>query len=37
MEFSESEDHSDIRAAVRKVCGDFPDEYWRACDEEQPG
>ena len=34
MEFSESEEISEIRLAVRRVCRDFPDEYWRACDEE---
>jgi acyl-CoA dehydrogenase len=34
MEFSETEEHSEIRDAVRRVCRDFPDEYWRSCDEE---
>lgn len=34
MEFSESQDHAEIRDAVRRVCRAFPDEYWRACDEE---
>lgn len=27
------EDYSDIREAVRRVCADFPQEYWRAKDE----
>ncbi|MBI2710882.1 MAG: acyl-CoA/acyl-ACP dehydrogenase [Actinobacteria bacterium] len=27
-------DHDDIRAGVRRVCRDFPDAYWRACDTE---
>jgi acyl-CoA dehydrogenase len=34
MEFSEGEEVSEIRQAVRRVCRDFPDEYWRGCDEE---
>jgi acyl-CoA dehydrogenase len=34
MHFQESEEHALIRAAVRKVCADFPDEYWAACDSE---
>jgi acyl-CoA dehydrogenase len=29
MDFSISDDLKDIRAAVRQLCGDFPDEYWR--------
>jgi len=28
-------DYSEIRAAVRKLCGDFPPEYWRALDRER--
>ncbi|MBX2824657.1 MAG: acyl-CoA/acyl-ACP dehydrogenase [Gammaproteobacteria bacterium] len=28
-------DHSDIRESVRKLCRDFPGEYWRTCDREQ--
>jgi acyl-CoA dehydrogenase len=27
------EDYSDLRAAVRKICEDFPGEYWRKLDE----
>ncbi len=34
MDFSLTEEHEDIRAAVRQVCRDFGDDYWRACDEE---
>jgi acyl-CoA dehydrogenase len=34
MNFSEDEDHAEIRAAIRRVCKDFPDEYWRDCDEQ---
>lgn len=29
------EDYSDIRDAVRKLCGQFPDEYWRKLDRER--
>lgn len=29
---SESEDHAGIREAVRRVCSDFPDSYWRELD-----
>jgi len=28
-----SEDHSDLRAAVRRLCAQFPGEYWRAVEE----
>jgi acyl-CoA dehydrogenase len=34
MNFSEDEDHAEIRAAIRQICKDFPDEYWRECDEQ---
>ena len=27
--------HEDLRAGVREVCADFPDEYWRALDEKR--
>ena len=27
------ENHEDLRRAVREVCADFPNEYWRALDE----
>jgi acyl-CoA dehydrogenase len=35
MDFQLSEEHQLIRAAVQKVCGDFPDAYWSSCDAEQ--
>lgn len=28
-------DHSEIRDAVVKLCGDYPGEYWRRCDRDQ--
>jgi acyl-CoA dehydrogenase len=28
------EDYTDIRDAVRRICGDFPGEYWRELDDE---
>jgi acyl-CoA dehydrogenase len=31
----ERKDYSEIRAAVRKLCGDFPPEYWRELDRER--
>lgn len=34
MAFSESEEHSDIRQAVRQTVSAFDDQYWRRCDEE---
>jgi acyl-CoA dehydrogenase len=34
VEFAESEEHADIRAAVRQTCRTFTDEYWRGCDED---
>ncbi len=33
MEFSESADHESIRDSIRRICADFPDEYWSAKDE----
>jgi acyl-CoA dehydrogenase len=27
------ETHPELREAVRRICADFPDEYWRGCDE----
>ena len=33
MEFSQSADHEAIREGVRRVCAEFPDEYWAAKDE----
>ena len=32
MDFHFSEDQQAIREAIRKVCGDFPDAYWREVD-----
>ncbi len=32
MDFQTSDEHELIRNAVRKVCADFPDEYWARCD-----
>ena len=34
MNFAESEEHALIRDAVRRVCADFPDEYWSRLDSE---
>ncbi|HTO59023.1 MAG TPA: acyl-CoA dehydrogenase family protein [Pseudomonadales bacterium] len=34
MNFAESEEHALIRDAVRRVCADFPDEYWSRLDGE---
>ncbi len=28
MDFSENEDHLAIREGIRRICADFPDEYW---------
>ena len=33
MDFTPNENHEAIREAVRRVCGQFPDAYWRECDE----
>ena len=33
MDFTPHPDHEAIRDGVRRVCADFPDEYWRRCDE----
>jgi acyl-CoA dehydrogenase len=32
MDFATSPDADAIREGVRRVCADFPDEYWRRCD-----
>ena len=32
MDFSNDQDREEIRAAVRKLCADFPDTYWREVD-----
>ncbi|MGC1512052.1 MAG: acyl-CoA dehydrogenase family protein [Acidimicrobiales bacterium] len=33
MDFTPDPDHELIREAVRRVCADFDDAYWRHCDE----
>ena len=33
MEFSRSNDHEAIREGIRRICADYPDEYWAAKDE----
>jgi acyl-CoA dehydrogenase len=33
MDFSPSQDHEAIREGIRRICADFPDEYWAARDE----
>ena len=33
MELSESADHESIRDGIRRICADFPDEFWSAKDE----
>ena len=33
MDFRPDDDHEAIRDAVRRVCRDFDDAYWRKCDE----
>jgi acyl-CoA dehydrogenase len=32
MDFSPSQDHDLLRESIRRVCSDFPDAYWSACD-----
>jgi acyl-CoA dehydrogenase len=34
MNFEVNDEHELIRDAVRKLCADFPDEYWSKCDAE---
>jgi acyl-CoA dehydrogenase len=34
VDFSTSDEHEDIRDAVRQVCRGFGNDYWRSCDEE---
>ncbi len=34
MEIQESEERSLIRESVRRLCMDYPDEYWERCDRE---
>jgi acyl-CoA dehydrogenase len=32
MDFSLTEDHQQIIAAIERICADFPDNYWLDCD-----
>ena len=32
---AEGDEYADIREAVRRLCGEFPGEYWRECDRER--
>ena len=32
MDFSTDDDHEAIREGIRRICADFPDEYWAAKD-----
>ena len=34
MDFALTEEQDMIRDAIRRICTDFPDEYWAKCDEE---
>lgn len=34
LDFSPNPDHQLIRDAVRSLCANFDDAYWRACDQE---
>ncbi len=34
MDFALTEEQDMIRNAIRRICTDFPDEYWAKCDEE---
>lgn len=34
MDFALTEEQNLIRDAIRRICADFPDEYWAKCDEE---
>jgi len=34
MDFSRSADHEAIREGIRRICADYPDEYWARHDEE---
>ena len=34
MEFNENPDHIAIAEAIRALCADYPDEYWRRCEAE---
>lgn len=32
MDFAPERDHESIRDGIRRICSDFPDEYWAECD-----
>lgn len=32
MDFAPESDHESIRDGIRRICSDFPDEYWAECD-----
>jgi acyl-CoA dehydrogenase len=34
VQFEIDDEHTAIRDGVRRICADFPDEYWRRCDAE---
>ena len=34
MDFDTTEEHQLIRDSIRRICGNFPDEYWAKCDEQ---
>ena len=34
MDFTPDEDHAAIASAVERICADFDDAYWSACDQE---
>ena len=34
MDFTPNVDHEAIRDGVRRVCANYPDTYWRHCDEQ---
>jgi acyl-CoA dehydrogenase len=34
MDFAPDEDHEAIAHAIRRICADFDDDYWSACDSE---
>ena len=34
MDFEQTEEHQLIRDAIKKICQDYPDDYWLNCDNE---
>ena len=34
MDFEQTEEHQLIRDAIKKICQDYPDDYWLKCDNE---